>query len=354
MRAYAVITVSLLLAACSGTDEPLESERDAGFVANRDGGTTFVRDAGPGPDGSVRDAGSVPGNRWEPGPPIPEGPRQETGVVALRGEVYVIGGYGSAGFGPLVEAYNPATDTWRRVADFPVDMHHPNAVAYDDRIYVLGFLVQGFQDDGRVFVYDPDRDVWEPRTAMPANRARGSSVVAESDGLLYVVGGLKNVVPTSDFDVYDPALDEWRPLPPIPRAMDHGVGGAYQGRVYVAGGRAGGITSHTPRLDVFEIGTSTWSEGPSMPTGRAGTAGVFLDGRLYVFGGEGNTQNPPTNLFEEVEAFDVAMQTWITLAPMDPAIHGTGAAAIQNRIYVPGGATVQAFGAVDTMSVYIP
>jgi hypothetical protein len=31
--------------------------------------------------------------------------------------------------------------------------------------------------------------------------------------------------------------------------------------------------------------------------------------------------------------------------------HGMGAAAIGNSLYVPGGATVQAFGAVDTFEI---
>ncbi len=357
-RVFALGLVALV--ACSGAVEPGDEgsdpydagpTRDAGPA--RDAGPP--RDAGPRPpdyDGGPRDAGPELG-AWSTGPSL-RAPLQETAVVALRGEVYVVGGYGSNSFGTRVEAYDPSTAQWRSVADFPTRLHHANAAVVDDRLYVTGFLVAGFQDDGRVFAYDPDSDQWSEQTAMESQRARGSSVVGVWDGLIYVAGGLKNGVPTADFDVYDPATQTWRPLPPMPRAMDHGAGGVHEGKFYVAGGRAGGIASHVPNLDVFDIASSTWSSGPAMPTGRAGTAGVFHDGRLFVFGGEGNADNPPTFLFESVEAFDVARGAWDVLTPMNPAIHGTGAASIGDRIYVPGGATVQAFGAVDGLWVFDP
>jgi hypothetical protein len=34
--------------------------------------------------------------------------------------------------------------------------------------------------------------------------------------------------------------------------------------------------------------------------------------------------------------------------------HGTGAAGFEGRLYVPGGADVQGFGAVDTNEVLVP
>ena len=39
-------------------------------------------------------------------------------------------------------------------------------------------------------------------------------------------------------------------------------------------------------------------------------------------------------------------------APMGRPRHGTGGAVIGDRFYVPGGANVQAFGAVATVEVF--
>jgi hypothetical protein len=45
---------------------------------------------------------------------LPEGPRQETAVVALGDEIVVVGGFDeNAAFGAVVEAYRPSDDRWR-------------------------------------------------------------------------------------------------------------------------------------------------------------------------------------------------------------------------------------------------
>ena len=51
-------------------------------------------------------------------------------------------------------------------------------------------------------------------------------------------------------------------------------------------------------------------------------------------------------LLARLEALDVGTGTWRSLPVMMPAIHGTGAAAVDGVIHVPGGATVMGFGAV--------
>ena len=44
-----------------------------------------------------------------------------------------------------------------------------------------------------------------------------------------------------------------------------------------------------------------------------------------------------------------ATDTWTTGSPMVSPRHGTGAAALDGVLYMPGGASVQAFGAVATV-----
>jgi N-acetylneuraminic acid mutarotase len=82
-----------------------------------------------------------------------------------------------------------------------------------------------------------------------------------------------------------------------------------------------------------------------MLTPRAGTAGAVVDGKLYVFGGEGNAA-VASGVFPQAEAYDLARDAWIRLPNMATPRHGTGGAASGGVIYVPGGATRQAFGAV--------
>jgi N-acetylneuraminic acid mutarotase len=348
-----ILILSLIPIACADADPRM----DAGIAdaAIEDASTT---DAAP-KDGALGDAAvdaGEPGTgRFERIPDLPEGPRQETAVVALEGEVYVLGGYDENGqFGTLVEVYDHGSNSWRRAADLPVPMHHANAAAAAGKIYVLGFLAAGFVESERAFSYDPSANEWTEIAPLPEQRRRGASVTVSLDDTIYVVGGLRGLSSVADVDEFDPSTNTFRPLPPLPRRMDHGVGGAFDGKLFVAGGRAGGITSHTDRFDVFDLATGEWTVGPSMPTSRAGAAAAMLLGRLYVFGGEGNRADPVTGLFEAVEVYDVMLDRWFSLTPMDPPRHGMGAAETTDRIIVPGGATVEGFGATAMSEAFIP
>jgi N-acetylneuraminic acid mutarotase len=77
-----------------------------------------------------------------------------------------------------------------------------------------------------------------------------------------------------------------------------------------------------------------------------------VKGRFVVVGGEGNAA-AASGVFDDVEAYDPATDAWDVLEPMLTPRHGTGAAELNGKLYVPGGATQQAFGAVDTNEVYV-
>ena len=55
----------------------------------------------------------------------------------------------------------------------------------------------------------------------------------------------------------------------------------------------------------------------------------------------------------QTELYDPRSNTWTSLAAMLSPRHGIGAAAIGPRIYVPGGASVQGFGAVSTNDAFL-
>jgi N-acetylneuraminic acid mutarotase len=292
---------------------------------------------------------------WLSRAPLPAGPRQETAVVALDGEVYLIGGFNAgAAIVATVEAYDPGANTWRAIAPLPVAMHHANAAAVDGQIYVTGFLTGGgFTANGAVYAYDPGTDAWTPKTSMPSGTQRGASGVAVVGTKIYVAGGYRAGAAVADFSAYDTATDTWETLPAVPSPRDHLVAGAIDGVVYVAGGRNGTIAGHIPDLDAYDPIAATWSPRPPMPTSRGGAAAAVIGGRLYVFGGEGSGSG--TGVFNQSQAYTAASGHWHTgLRVMDTPRHGTGAAEVAGVIYVPGGATVQAFGAVATNESFTP
>jgi len=285
--------------------------------------------------------------------PLPElvSVRQEHAVVALAGEIYVLGGFTPAVTGS-VEAFNPATGAWRSVASLPTPLHHANAASVNGRIYIAGFYLGGSftNADPRVLEYDPAADAWSERVAMPAGSQRASACVAALDGKIYVFGGARATTVT-DASVYDVAADSWQGLPPLPEPREHCVAGAIGGSIYIASGRSGGITGFQPNSWQFDPTSGLYTPRAPIPTPRGGTAGAVLAGKLVIFGGEGNPDPTSFGVFTNVDAYDPADDSWQALAPMLLPRHGFGAAASAGRIFLPGGAAAQGFGAVSSHTV---
>jgi len=64
--------------------------------------------------------------------------------------------------------------------------------------------------------------------------------------------------------------------------------------------------------------------------------------------------NVSTGVFAENEVYDPGKDSWQSLEPMLTPRHGTGGASLGGIFYVPGGATRQGYGAVDTNESYTP
>lgn len=291
---------------------------------------------------------------WSSLAPLGAGARQETAVVTFGDEVVAIGGFdGRGAVSALVEAYFPGTNSWRRLPDLPMTMHHANAAVVGESLYVVGFLTgSNFAPDGRIFVLEREAAAWQPAGSMPAGKGRGASAVGVIDGKIYLAGGLR-AGSVADFARYDPSTRTWDELPPVPERRDHAAAGVIDGKFILAGGRAGAITSLSGRVDIFNPASGTWTAGAPMPTPRGGMAAAVHGGRLYVFGGEGNSADP-SGVFATSEMYDPVANAWETLKPMATPRHGAGAAKLGDLIYLPGGATKQAFGAVAVVEAYTP
>lgn len=355
-----------LTCSCSSDGDGKPREPDQGMI---DGGaadgapsdvstsedTTLPEDLpATGGDSAIAvDTGGGLGSGWHDLAPIAGGERQETAVVALDGLVWVLGGFNRNGqIVPYVETYNPQTDSWSRKADFPVPAHHMNATVVDGIIWITGFLAGGFAADGRSFTYDPAADTWEPAVDLPAGRDRGASATGVIDGKIYVAGGVAGGA-VSDFDVLDPRTGIWTELPDLPRNVDHAGFGVIDGKLVVASGRAGAITSFTEQVDIFDPAVGQWEQGAPIPTPRGGVASAVLGGQLYVFGGEGNRAEA-SGVFPQVEAYDLVADTWIELDPMPIPRHGLGAVALDGVIYLPGGAPEEFLRATDVHQAFVP
>lgn len=341
-----------------------------------------------------RTAPPVNNGTWQILSSIPFAPRQEQATVAINSTTLaIIGGIvpdlsssngtisNSTGFttANLVQLYDIPSDTWTSASPAPVEINHANAGVVDGKIYLLGGLVftpTGQSDQGSwvaiadAWVYDPATDEWEVLEGTPELLARGAAVVGAYGSRIYVAGGLRllDLLPVTgvqdtvaNVTAFDTASGTWvSDLPAVaqqlPEARDHAVGAVVGSTFYVIGGRDRGQTNVKNTvfaLDLEDLEAGWRTSGARMPTARGGLSAGTVGTQVFTFGGEGN-QAVSTGVFNETEVFDAATETWTRLAPMRLARHGTEAVAVDGRVYVPGGGTVQGATPVDVLDVYIP
>jgi N-acetylneuraminic acid mutarotase len=293
-----------------------------------------------------------PGAQWRGLAALPGGPRQETAVVALDGKVYLIGGFdGALAVVTDVWVYDIAGDAWTAGPALPGPAHHINAAVAGGKIYLLGGLTGlSFSPAGFVLEHTPGQPDWIAKTAMPAGSERGASAVGAVGADIYVAGGSRGGS-VADVHVYDTGGDQWRVAADLPAMLDHVVGGVVGGAFYVLGGRSNGIGAVQNEVYEYDAAGDAWLPRAPMPTARGGSAAGVAGGLIVVVGGEGNGGDP-SGVFPQTEAYDPATDAWQIFDDMRTPRHGTGAAGVGDQLFVPGGADVQGFGAVDTNEVF--
>ena len=275
---------------------------------------------------------------WGSIPPMPTA-RQEVGVAAVEGRIYVIGGLNASGAGQtIVEIFDTRTGQWETGPPLPVSLHHPNVAAIGTRIYVAGGYAgaAGFPS-ALTFDLDVDRMTWTQKADMPT--PRGAGAAAAYNGRLYVFGGERGTTVT-DVAIFDPVAGAWTAGAAMPTPRNHMGAAVVRGRIYVIGGRPGNLAVN----EMYDPIANTWTARAPMPTARSGHALASLNNVVFTFGGEGNAELQ-TGVFPQTESYNPDLDSWTSLAPMAIPRHGIGAAIVGNRIFLPAGATLQGLGA---------
>lgn len=187
-----------------------------------------------------------------------------------------------------------------------------------------------------VEAYDPALNTWTTVAPLPTAR-EGAGVVA-LNGRLYVVGG--NVAGGSQsgiVEAFDPATGIWSTaLPPLVTPRAHFSLVAAGGKLYAIGGdtAAGAATASVEVLDPSQA-SPAWTAAAAMPTGRRFTvAGALNNGATIVVAG-GQQVNGPA--LDRVEILNVDANTWSRGPSMlAPSIAPAGA-VISNALFVFGG-----------------
>ncbi len=285
--------------------------------------------------------------------------RHENGFVNYNGKLYLLGGRGLK----RVQIFDPETNNWSDGAYPDFQMHHFQAVVYNDLIYVIGAYTGTCCDAetgvSHVWTYNPKTNNWSQKHEIPADRRRGSTGAVVFNNKIYIVGGIEGGHGTpataySWFDEYDPATGQWKVLPDAPRVRDHFHATVYNGKLYLIGGRNTSVASVTGatigEVDVYDFTSNTWSTlaaSKNLPTPRGAASTILYQGRMLVIGGETSGQTLAHN---ETEAFDPVSETWSTLGNLVVGRHATQAAIYNDAIYIAAG-SAQKGGSPELNSV---
>ena len=190
-------------------------------------------------------------------------------------------------------AYDPATDRWRTIADGPLLSRYGYAAAFTDTELVVwggspalfgcdeGCEPRPLRDDGAA--YDPASDTWRRIADAPGAGVAGAQPTWTGDEVLLLGGYARDE--GEQHLAYDPAADAWRTVAdPPPAATASGLR-AWTGEELV-------VWSHPTQSDdedrggIYRPAADTWTLLPdSGALPRDGATSVWTGGQWLIWGG---------------------------------------------------------------------
>ena len=120
------------------------------------------------------------GTTWVPAAPmLPGRARNHLGSTVYQGKIYAVGGQHGHDEGlietPLVDVYDPATNTWTTLADMPLAKGHiaMATFVFEGRILVIAGEISNGVYTAETAAYDPATNTWVELTPFPTKRHSG-------------------------------------------------------------------------------------------------------------------------------------------------------------------------------------
>ncbi len=294
-------------------DGPTEWEKSIVFTGKpRNGAATFtINDVAYLVGGQMKstdllsDSYSFDGTAWTKRADF-SGPQRHSAVgFAVAGKGYVGLGYGSTGetSGPLKDfyQYDPATNAWTKIADFPGDARH-SAVAFTlgNAAYVgLGRIDATDETFSDFYKYDPAANKWTEIQTSFSNK-KGDAYAFVINNVAYVGGGYSNGVPTDDFYSFDGTT--WKKekgLTEDDKDARRFRAGAFTigNNGYVVSGRSqSGVVGTVWKYNPSD---KTWTDGSqALPSAREKAVSFAIKGKGYITTGNNGSGSFFDDTFE--------------------------------------------------------
>lgn len=251
----------------------------------------------------------------------------EASGATLNGKFYVFGTYGGEARKSgknFVEEYSPASDAWSSKTSMLTNRFSTIAAGYDNEIFVFGGEYAQNEDSKQNFykvveAYNPSSDSWRKVGNMPASRLQpGLGVVGDK---AYLFGGalISSWKAYKNVYAYNFATKKWissgLTALPTPRIFSFGhAAPVLNDKIYLIGGATVDKKPNviaSDKVEIYDPLSNTWQRGPSLPQPSLWGVAVVADNEIYAIGGQ-TTQNETTisaNVWKLGDAWKATLTT---------------------------------------------
>ncbi|MBI3204346.1 MAG: hypothetical protein HYZ29_22605 [Myxococcales bacterium] len=187
------------------------------------------------------------------------------------------------------------------------------------------------------------------RTDAPLPEAIAHLSGAELGGKIWVAGGVAGGAVSQKVYAYDPAANTWAAGPELPLARERVALGRVGEALYAVGGYSDPDASPTDSTFVLEPGASAWKKVASLLLNRAGGyAAEHEAGKLIVVAGRGDTK-----LLGDSVVLDPATNGWSVKAAIPNPRVGFAGFVLSGWVHAVGGQS-ESGGVTNKVDVYEP
>lgn len=261
-----------------------------------------------------------------------------------------VGGFRFTGVTNEITYYLPSVKKWHHLTSIPhVDQCNYGTAVFRNELYVVGgcynvCLKEYIHPFG--FRYNPMTNKWTTIAPMQKDRCRFSlNFVGDA---LYAIGGASEIdeidgdlwlMNESNSERYDPEIDSWIFIPPIPENRTQHSGASYSNFLYISGGlERQRVLSTFWRYDTIK---SKWESLCDLRSPRADHVMLIINKKLYVCGGWYEENHDHRRLEDRIDVYDPdaldADGQWIHVTHIPTPKYHAGIVAIDTKIYIIGG-----------------
>lgn len=253
-------------------------------------------------------------------------PRQVYCSAVVGDKLYVYG----VGYTADLWCYDPALDKWEQLVSDSVGRNGGSMVAFEGKLYVFGGASGDTSPTWKRYlrVYDPVTKTWTARADGPGTRVNHRAVVIGRK--MYVMGGTQSSPQKygqGPMYIYDFDKDTWELLGEVGEEYIRTVESG--GKLYVLGSSGS--------FKVFNPADGTW-KALSTTIGRRMDAGLSaIDGKIYLYGGSSLNASGAATVLNEFWMYDIAIDSWQLLGSWGTPRRVHAQVAIGGEVYVFGG-----------------